>query len=65
MTIRTLLVAASGGSATEGAIDLACRLAGRLGAHVEGYHVLFDPMAVFTAAGTGDGSLCPARTSTR
>jgi nucleotide-binding universal stress UspA family protein len=55
MTIRTLLVAASGGSATEGAIELACHLAAQLGAHVEAIHVLVDPRAVFAAAGAGDG----------
>jgi nucleotide-binding universal stress UspA family protein len=55
MTIRTVLVAASGGSATEGAIELACRLTAQLGAHVEAYHVLVDPVAVFMALGAGDG----------
>jgi nucleotide-binding universal stress UspA family protein len=55
MTIRTVLVAASGGSATEGAIELACRLAAQFGAHVEAYHVLVDPVSVFVALGASDG----------
>jgi nucleotide-binding universal stress UspA family protein len=42
MTIKTILVAASGGSATTGAIDLACRLAQHFRAHLEGYHVRLD-----------------------
>ena len=45
--IRTILVGASGGSASNGAIELACRFANRLHAHVEGFHVLLDPVAVF------------------
>ena len=55
MPIKTILVAVSGGSATDGAIELACRLASRLSAHVEGYHVLVDPRAVFAAVGAGGG----------
>ena len=59
MTIRTVLVAASGGSATEGAIELACRLTAQLGAHVEAYHVLVDPVAVLMTLGAGDGFAVP------
>jgi nucleotide-binding universal stress UspA family protein len=55
MPIKTILVAASGGSATDGAFGLACGLASRLHAHVEGYHVLIDPVAVLAAFGAGDG----------
>lgn len=55
MTIKTILVGASGASATEGAFELACGLAARLHAHVEGYHVLLDPLAAFAAFGAGDG----------
>ena len=55
MSIRTILVGASGGLASNGAIELACRLANRLRAHVEGFHVLLDPVAVFAALGVGDG----------
>jgi len=55
MTIKTVLVAASGGSATDGAIELACRLTARLGAHVEAFHAQVDPVSVFVALGAGDG----------
>ncbi|HZT89233.1 MAG TPA: universal stress protein [Stellaceae bacterium] len=55
MAIRTILAAASGGSASGGAIELGCRLAQRLKAHVEGFHALVDPASVLAAAGAGDG----------
>src|SRR3954453_24059438 len=55
VAIRTILVGASGGSASNGAIELACRFADRLHAHVEGFHVLLDPVAVFGPVGMGDG----------
>jgi nucleotide-binding universal stress UspA family protein len=55
MSVRTILAAASGGSASNGAIELACRYASRLKAHIEGFHVLVDPIAVFAAAGEGCG----------
>src|SRR5438094_10056215 len=54
-SIRTILVGASGGLASNGAIELACRFADRLRAHVEGFHVVPDPIAVFGAVGVGDG----------
>jgi nucleotide-binding universal stress UspA family protein len=54
-SIRTILVGASGGLASNGAIELACRFANRLRAHVEGFHVLLDPISVFGAVGVGDG----------
>ena len=53
MTIKTILVGASGGSATAGAIDLACRLAQRFRAHLEGYHAVLDPAAALTVLGEG------------
>jgi nucleotide-binding universal stress UspA family protein len=53
--IRTILAGASGGSASEGAIELACRFADRLAAHVEGFHVLLDPVTVFGTVGAGEG----------
>jgi nucleotide-binding universal stress UspA family protein len=56
MSIRKILAAASGGAASAGAIDLACQLARRFEAHIEGFHVLPDPRAVFAAAGEGIGS---------
>jgi nucleotide-binding universal stress UspA family protein len=55
MSIRTILVGASGGSASNGAIELACGLARRSRAHVEGFHVLVDPIAVFAGMGMGEG----------
>jgi nucleotide-binding universal stress UspA family protein len=51
MRIRTILAAASGGSATSGALDLACQLARRFEAHIEGLHVRPDPQALYAAAG--------------
>src|SRR5215475_4818358 len=53
MTIRTILVGASGGAASNGAIEMACTLALRFGAHVEGYHVKFDPNEIIAAAAGG------------
>ena len=53
MTIRTILVGASGGAASNGAIEMACTLALRFGAHVEGYHVKFDPIEIIAAAAGG------------
>ena len=53
--IKTILVGASGGSASNGAIELACRFAGRFRAHVEGFHILIDPIAVFAAVGAAEG----------
>ncbi len=43
MAIRTILVPLSGGAATAGAIETACRLAQRFGAHLEAPHVRPDP----------------------
>jgi nucleotide-binding universal stress UspA family protein len=51
MSIRSILAAASGGMATSGAVHLACQLARRFSAHVEGYHVVLDPGTAFAAAG--------------
>ena len=55
VAIKTILVGASGGSASNGAIELACRFADRLCAHVEGFHVLIDPIAAFASVGAGEG----------
>lgn len=52
MTIRTILAAASGGSATEGTLELACRLGRAFDAHIEGFHAINDPRDVFVAAGS-------------
>lgn len=56
MSIQTILYAASGGSAGEGAAELACRLARRFKAHVEGFHVRGDPRQAALAFGDGFGS---------
>lgn len=55
----TILAAASGGAATAGTVEIACRLAKRFDAHVEGFHVMPDPRQFIVAAGfdvpiTGD-----------
>ncbi len=55
MTIKTILAAASGGSASDGAIELACRFARRFGAHLEGFHARPDPRDLFTYSGDGFG----------
>ena len=56
MSIHTIVFAASGGSAGYGAADLACRLARRFEAHVEGFHVRADPRQAALAFGDGFGS---------
>jgi len=56
MSIHTILYAASGGSAGQGAAELACGLARRFEAHVEGFHVRADPRQAALAFGDGFGS---------
>ena len=51
MEIRTILAGASGGTASGGAIELACRFAKRFGAHLEGVHVRVDVTELVIAAG--------------
>jgi nucleotide-binding universal stress UspA family protein len=51
MSIGAILAAASGGGASGGAIDLACQLARRFEAHLEGFHVLPDARTIFAEAG--------------
>jgi nucleotide-binding universal stress UspA family protein len=53
MTIGTIFVALSGGSAGQGAVDLACRLARRFKTHVEGFHVRADPTQAALGYGLG------------
>jgi nucleotide-binding universal stress UspA family protein len=55
MEIRTILVAVSGGSASSGAIELACRLARRFGSHLEALHVRPDPREIVAVAPGGFG----------
>lgn len=59
MTTRTIMVAASGGSASEGAIELGCRWAVRLAAHLECFHVLNDPREALAMAGGDIGIAAP------
>jgi len=61
MTFRTILVGASGGSANDGAVELACQLAVRFHAHLEGYHVKFDPTEIRVAASSGGIAVPAAR----
>jgi len=53
MSVKSILVAASGGTASDGAVDIACRLAKRLGAHLEGLHVKVDPTQIVMLAAGG------------
>jgi nucleotide-binding universal stress UspA family protein len=53
MATKTILVAVSGGTASDGAAEIGCRLAQRLGAHVEGFHVKVDPAQILTLASDG------------
>lgn len=53
MSYKTILVAASGGGASNGAVELACVLGKRFGSHVEGLHVKVDVETVIAStAGT-------------
>jgi nucleotide-binding universal stress UspA family protein len=54
MTFRTILMAASGGSASAGATELACRLAQQFKAHLEGFHVRLDPYEIVAGAMGGE-----------
>jgi nucleotide-binding universal stress UspA family protein len=55
MEYRTILAAVSGGTASTGVIELACRLARRFSSHLEAYHVRLDPreLVVMVADGLG------------
>jgi nucleotide-binding universal stress UspA family protein len=55
MPIKTVLAACSGGTASEGAIEAACRFARRFDAHLEGLHVRADATQLIMAAGDGFG----------
>ena len=46
MTLRTILAPASGGTASDGAMEAACRLAERTGARLEALHVKTDPQQI-------------------
>jgi nucleotide-binding universal stress UspA family protein len=53
MSIKTILTGISGGSASDGAIELSCQLAKKFGAHLEGLHVRLDPLALVGMASVG------------
>ena len=55
MAIRTILACTSGGTASDGAIELGCRFARRFEAHLEGFHVKPDLRDVLMYAGDGFG----------
>lgn len=57
MTIKTILAAASGGSASGGVFELSAHLAHRFGAALEGFHVKIDARELALAAGDGTGML--------
>ncbi|HXQ50755.1 MAG TPA: universal stress protein [Stellaceae bacterium] len=53
MALKSILVAASGGSASDGAVESACRLAKRFAARLEGFHVKTDPAQIIMMAADG------------
>jgi nucleotide-binding universal stress UspA family protein len=58
VSLKTILVAASGGTASDGAVEIGCRLARHFEAHLEVLHIRIDPRQVF--AGTaGEGFAMP------
>ena len=56
MEYHTILAAVSGGKASAGVIELACRLARRFGSHLEAYHVRLDPRELVVVATDGLGT---------
>jgi nucleotide-binding universal stress UspA family protein len=56
MTFKTILAAASGGSANDGTIELACRFTRRFGAHLEAFHAKPDPRDLFAYSTDGFGN---------
>lgn len=57
MGIRTILAGLSGGTASQGALALACMLAERFGAHLEGLHVGVDAEELTLSAGASGFAL--------
>jgi nucleotide-binding universal stress UspA family protein len=57
MTIKTILAAASGGSASTGVFELSAHLAHRFGAALEGFHVKIDARELAMAAGGNTGMM--------
>ena len=57
MRFKTILAGVSGGSASNGALELACRFAEQFGAHLEAFHARLDPRDLLTYAGDGFGAM--------
>jgi nucleotide-binding universal stress UspA family protein len=53
MALKRIIAAASGGTASDGAIETACRIAARVGAQIEAFHVKIDPAAILSLAADG------------
>ncbi|HUK60653.1 MAG TPA: universal stress protein [Stellaceae bacterium] len=53
MALKRIIVAASGGTASDGAIETACRIAKRVGAGLEAFHVKLDPAQIIGLAADG------------
>lgn len=60
MRCKTILAAVSGGTASDGVIELACRLASRFDAHLEAFHVGVDPGELIMTAAYGFGMPLPS-----
>lgn len=58
MAVRAMLVGVSGGAATNGATEIACRFAARFGADLEALHVRTD-IAELAIAGGAEGLAAP------
>jgi nucleotide-binding universal stress UspA family protein len=54
MSFKSILACASGGSASDGAIEVACRLARHFQSHLESFHVRADPREVLLAVAGSD-----------
>ncbi|HUB95205.1 MAG TPA: universal stress protein [Stellaceae bacterium] len=53
MATKRILVCVSGGSASDGAVEIACRMAQRVGARLEALHVKTDPTQIVSYAADG------------
>lgn len=65
MTLKTILAAVSGGTASDGALELACRLALRFGAHVEVFHARPDPLDLISYSSEAFGMSVTSETIDR
>ncbi len=53
MALKRIIAATSGGTASDGAIEVACRIAKRVGAQLEAFHVKVDPSQLVGLATDG------------